>query len=457
MWIKNSLYKSIFKLLGINGFSYLVMFLSSVIIFRTVDKSYYGLYVIMLSLFAITELMMAGLNDCIVRFLNDKISLKEKQSIVFFVLLYKYFLISIFIVCAYLGRKYGFLEFLIGNYNEVSSVVNSFLFVVILNGLLSNFISINNSILNSQKEYKYTAKVEFFRNIVSLIVVFTLSFFTTNYLHYLYSGIVISLFLLIFLASRISRYFNSFSLIEVIKAKTNLEVAKKYILPYSAPLTGSSILTYVKNNLPILILGKEFSLEGVAVFSILKTFFKALHSVSGSFVNPMMSKFLELKNHGDEFFKNLNTIYFGILFLRTSLYLVFLFLVDYLFLLYKLSNSEANKFIFFVLGLEYVVAGLSSIYGIILRLEGNTRKVLNVSLVRFTVELVLLYFLLLKYGIMGAALVLLIARYVEILVSYLYVRNLKLFPYSWLFLVLFFLAIIYYFNKMQLIQLPIYL
>ncbi|MDC1536799.1 hypothetical protein N8516_06510, partial [Candidatus Thioglobus sp.] len=97
-----------------------------------------------------------------------------------------------------------------------------------------------------------------------------------------------------------------------------MEVAKKYILPYSAPLTGSSILTYVKNNLPILILGKEFSLEGVAVFSILKTFFKALHSVSGSFVNPMMSKFLELKNHGDEFFKNLNTIYFGILFLRTS-------------------------------------------------------------------------------------------------------------------------------------------
>ena len=107
----SSLYKSILHLISINGFSYFVMFLSSVIIFRTVDKSYYGLYVIMMSLFAITELLMAGLNDCIVRFLNDKIPLKDKQGIIFFVLLYKYFLIFLFIICIYIGKKYGFFEF----------------------------------------------------------------------------------------------------------------------------------------------------------------------------------------------------------------------------------------------------------------------------------------------------------------------------------------------------------
>ena len=84
-------------MLGVNGLSYLILFLISIVIFRTVDKSYYGLYVIMLSLFAIVELLMAGFNDSIVRFLKDKIPLVDKQSIVLFVLYYKYFLIFSFI------------------------------------------------------------------------------------------------------------------------------------------------------------------------------------------------------------------------------------------------------------------------------------------------------------------------------------------------------------------------
>ena len=112
---------------------------------------------------------------------------------------------------------------------------------------------------------------------------------------------------------------------------------------------------------------------------------------------------------------------------------------------------NAIVFIFYVLGLEYIVAGMINIYGIILRLESNTRKVLNASLTRFAVEIILIYLILLEYGIMGAALILLIARYIETLVTYLYARNRKLFPFSWLLLVLFFLAIIYYFNKMLLI------
>ena len=62
---KNSLLKSIIHLIGVNGVSYFLLFLISIVIFRTVDKSFYGLYVIMLSLFAIVELLMAGFNDSI--------------------------------------------------------------------------------------------------------------------------------------------------------------------------------------------------------------------------------------------------------------------------------------------------------------------------------------------------------------------------------------------------------
>ena len=150
---RSSLFRPILHLLGVNGISYLILFLISIVIFRTVDKSYYGLYVIILSLFAVVELLMAGFNDSIVRFLKDKIPLIDKQNIVLFILYYKYFLIFLFITIIYIAKQYGFFEFMIGNYDEVTDVVDSFLLVAILNGILSTFIGVNNCILNAQHQY----------------------------------------------------------------------------------------------------------------------------------------------------------------------------------------------------------------------------------------------------------------------------------------------------------------
>ncbi len=354
--IQNPILSSISYLLGVNGISYLILFLISIVIFRTVDKSYYGLYVIMLSLFAVIELFMAGFNDAIVRFLKDKIPLSDKQNIVLFVLYYKYLLIFLFILCIYIARQYGFFEFLIGNYNEVSDVIDSFLLVVILNGIFSTFIGVNNCILNSQQKYKLTANIGLVRNVVYLLVVITLSFYTKDYLHYLYSSIALSGIVLIFLSIKIFQDFKEFSISNIIKSKFSIDIGRKYIFPYATPLTASSLLTYVKNYLPTIILGKEFSLENVAVFSILKTFFKALHSVSGSFVDPMMSKFLELKNNTEDFSAKMNSIFWGTFFLRLLLFAILASLVQYIFLIYKIENSQVHQLIFYVLGLERLVS-----------------------------------------------------------------------------------------------------
>jgi O-antigen/teichoic acid export membrane protein len=438
-------------LIGVNGISYLILLLISIVIFRTVDKSYYGLYVIMLSLFAVVELLMAGFNDSIVRFLKDKILLVDKQSIVLFVLCYKYFLIFSFIVIIYIAKHYGLFELLIGDYDGVEDVLDSFLLVTILNGLLSAFIGVNNCILNSQHKYKFTAKMSFVKNLVYLLIVCTLSFYTQNYLDYLYSNIALSLVLLMFLTIKINKDFSEFSVPSLIRSKFSVDIGKKYIFPYAFPLTGSSLLTYVKNHLPTLILGKEFSLEDVAVFSILKTFFKALHTVSGSFIEPMMSKFLELKNNTQEFIINMNSIFYGSFFLRLSSFIVLSLLAQYLFLVYKIENNEINLFIFYILGAEYIVAGFIISYGIVLRLEKNTKKVLAASFIRFVVELLLIYFILLDYGLIAAALILLMARYVETVVTYLFIRKQNVFYFSGILLFCFLPIIIYSLFKLLVI------
>jgi hypothetical protein len=194
-------------------------------------------------------------------------------------------------------------------------------------------------------------------------------------------------------------------------------------------------------------LGKEFDLEDVAVFSILKTFFKALHSVSGSFIDPMMSKFLELKSNVKDFSTKMNAIFYGAFFLRLSLFVVLSLLVQYFFLIYKIESNAINQFIFYVLGLEYVIAGMILCYGIILRLDKTTNKVLIASIVRFVVEITLIYLILMDYGIVAAALILLISRYVETVTTYLYIRRQRIFNQSGFVLFAFSLPVLYFLYK----------
>jgi O-antigen/teichoic acid export membrane protein len=424
------------------------MFLISIVIFRTVDKSHYGLYVVIVSLFAVIDLLLAGLNDSIVRFLNDKISLNEKQNIVLLILCYRYFLIFMFVAVIYIARQSGFFEFLIDNYSEVSDILDSFLIVAILNGVIGTIIGINTSVLNSQKYYKLNANLGLIRNVIYLLIVLLLSFYSEDYLDYLHSSILLSLILLLYLSIKIHKECYAFSLGNLIRTKLNLSVVKQYIFPYSVPLTLSSLLTYVKNHLPILILGKEFSLGEVAVFSILKTLFKSMHSVSGSFIDPMMAKFLELKNNTKTFTKKINAIFYGTFALRFFSLLAFIVLMKYFFIIYKIENNEINQFIFYVLGIEYVVAGMILSYGVILKLEKSTIKILIASIVRFAIEVLLIYFLLIEYGIMAAAVILLVARYTETVTTYLLIIRQGILNWTGFLLVIWALPVLYFLSKL---------
>ena len=424
------------------------MFLISIVIFRTVDKSHYGLYVVIVSLFAVIDLLLAGLNDSIVRFLNDKISLNEKQNIVLLILCYRYFLIFMFVAATYIARQSGFFEFLIDNYSEVSDILDSFLIVAILNGVIGTIIGINTSVLNSQKYYKLNANLGLIRNVIYLLIVLLLSFYSEDYLDYLHSSILLSLILLLYLSIKIHKECYEFSLGSLIRTKLNLSVVKQYIFPYSVPLTLSSLLTYVKNHLPILILGKEFALGEVAIFSILKTLFKSMHSISGSFIDPMMAKFLELKNNTKTFTKKINAIFYGTFALRFFSFLVFIFLMKYFFLIYKIENNKISQFIFYVLGIEYVIAGMILSYGVILKLEKSTIKILIASFVRFVIEVLLIYFLLIEYGIMAAAVILLVARYAETVTTYLLIIRQGILKRTGFLLVIWVLPVLYFMSKL---------
>jgi hypothetical protein len=140
----------------------------------------------------------------------------------------------------------------------------------------------------------------------------------------------------------------------------------------------------------------------------------------------------------------MNAIFYGTFLLRLSLFIALSLLMQYFFLIYKIEDNEVSQFVFYVLGLEYVVAGMILNYGIVLRLDKTTNKVLIASVIRFVVELTLIYLILLSYGIMAAALIMLLARYIETVASYLFIRRQRVFNNSGLVLLGFIPPIVYF-------------
>ena len=144
----------------------------------------------------------------------------------------------------------------------------------------------------------------------------------------------------------------------------------------------------------------------------------------------------------------MNAIFSVTFLLRLFLFAIVSLLMQYFFLIYSIEDNEVNQFIFYVLGLEYVIAGMIISFGIILRLNKTTNKVLITSIVRFVVELTLIFLILLDYGIMAAALILLVARYVETVVTYFFIKKHRIFKKSGFVLLAIALPIPYFLYKL---------
>ncbi len=87
---------------------------------------------------------------------------------------------------------------------------------------------------------------------------------------------------------------------------------------------------------------------------------------------------------------------------------------------------------------------MMTVYGTLLSLKTDTKKLFYTSLGRFFLECILIYFFLFEYGILGAALILLLSRYFETILAYLFIRKEKVLKFTFISLLVL-LLFIYYF------------
>lgn len=444
---KNSLGRLIIYLISSNALNYLILFIVSILIFRNVDRTHYGLYVLIGSVFAISELLMAGFNQAIDRYMKEDIPKEDKQQIILLTAYYKYTILILFLITLVIMGVFGLERILIAQYEEVKAVFQEYLLMATINGILTIMLGISQTILVSLYHYKFVNNLSILKSIVYLISVMILINLTDNYFYYLIVNTILTMLLFVIVSQKIYSAHNEYSFFTLFNTRVEIRVFKNYLIPYSAPLTGTSILTYVKNHLPIILLGKEFTLEDVALFSILKNFFKNLHSLSSSFLGQLTSRLIELKNNTARFIVAINILYYGSYIARIFVYLIFVLLVEYFFILFKINDSYESRMIFYILGLEYVIAGLASVYGVLFSLESKTLKLFYASGIRFFIETILIFLILPHYGAIGAAIILLISRSSETIVFYLMMRSQKTIKYPILGLVILLPFVIYFILK----------
>jgi len=179
---KTSLNKSISYLFASNIFNFVIVFISSIFVFRNINKDDYGLYVLILSIFAIVELFMGGYNQSITRFLKENIPAKDKTQIIIYTIYYKYFILSIFLFLIFIIYQIDFIKYLIRDYSEVSDIVDKYILVAVLGSILSVLSGISSTILTTLYHYKITNNSLIIKNSCYLICVMFLMYFTDDYL-----------------------------------------------------------------------------------------------------------------------------------------------------------------------------------------------------------------------------------------------------------------------------------
>jgi len=337
------------------------------------------------------------------------------------------------------------LEFIVSDYSEVRDRIDDYILISIAFCFVSITIGLSSVILFSLYHYSFVANLNILRNLVYLFMVIGLIFVTDNYIYYLYVSWALSVVTMSILIWKIGSDYKEYSIFEVMKNKLDIKVYREYLYPYAIPLTGSSLMMYAKQHLPILVLGKEFELNTIASYSIMKNIVKAMHGVTGSFMEKLISKLIEKRNDKVKFKKIINTIFYGMITTRLMLYFSLILFMDIIFSIYKIDDDDVNQLIVYILGAEFVVAGLMVVYGVLLQLEKNTKYIFYISLSRFIFELTLIFLILMEYGVLAAALIFLLSRYLETLIASFVVAKDGVVEYSRA-TVLFFLPVMVYFS-----------
>ncbi len=359
-------------------FSSFILFLSSIILIRALPKDEYGLYVLTLVFFAFFDLLISGIDASLIRFIPTSGKKIQHQLVATVFSIKTFITISILTLLVFLH------DFSINILNIPSEklLVYENLYLIISIGFISKYVVTTIiTLLNAFMLYGVLFRLTVLNSLATLVISLSVSFYNLNVWQY---TLLITAFsfiygiVAIYALSQQGKLSHK-EIFTSINIETIKSIAKNKMLPYSLPLFGVGMLSYVKNYLPSFMLGAMVSLETLAVYSIFKRLTDFLHKGYAGFIQglyPKLFKMIHSKN------KAIDKLYYIGLALRIVVFAALYFGYELILDIYNIEQSENNYLIFLVLISVFLTMYMGMFFNLIIQSQGNTFSMFKASFAR---------------------------------------------------------------------------
>ncbi len=434
----------VFKALNLNFLNSLLPLATSLLIFIAFDRSLQGCYRTLLALLAICELFLSGLDGSILRFWSSQeVPKEDKQAIIQLVFFIKSGTMLLFLGSAFFLQQFPSVERFLLSEEALAIGYQPYFYLALGFTFLSSLTLTVSKCFIASRLFGYIFRLTLIREFLTVLVVLFLITLNYSFLSVLIAQFLIYLGLLFFNIRYAWKQKEFFYLhTQKYPISTYQRIYQNYLRNYSLPISFTSVLTYAKNNLPLVLLGKS-KLHVVADYHFLRNTFLKIHKLSSGYLAYLLPKFVEMYEKDPRHFsRRFNQLFWASQLFRLMIWIAVCFFGIPFLLLFKMDSSY--QFILILFSLELMAADIATFNAEVIHLKTDTRSLFYASFLRAMIEVPCILVLTQKLGGVGASVTLLISRLVECGVLLRYASPLKVLTHQRKIFVLLWIFTLFY-------------
>ena len=392
----------------------------SILLVRHISKADYGLWRVLASLIAFTQLLFVGFDHAITRFVPVE-SRRDADAVVWSAFALKAALAAVVLVA--LVASLPALPRWLDIPPDMQPLFGQLFWLMVASAALSPISTTLFATAGAHKLFALIFRVSVAKQAAVFACVIGVVTLNLGLTHYVTCELVLSLAQVVYLwrASAPVTSERGGDLLAALRTAHPWALMRtgwsSYIKAYAMPLTATSALSYVRGHVPIILLGSQFSLESAAVYSILRNMLTTIHKGIGSVIKGVFPRVFEMYESDRDrfirrFYRYMNAAYA----LRVAIGGTIVAGAPVIFWVYKIDRTPLVVLVLGILVLEFLLAEIVGVSNLTVMLSKRTTMLLWSAGVRFTLEAVLIVLVTLRYGFLGAAITLFLSRSAETLV-----------------------------------------
>lgn len=391
--------------------SMIASFLSSILIVRLLGAELYGKYIYLTALIAILPIWYTAFDQILIRFAPEESTEKKIEllkGVIFLKILFFLLLSSIFSIYIFTFER---------NFIQQDNIFLLVMILLLCKEFITIFQTSYSAIINIYEKYISLTFASVANSIIYLLFIFIISF--QNFSHkkilflmtfFMLTGTFLTYLFSRHLANKLLKINYSLYNISLSNIK-NIFVRNKIM--YFGPLQFTNIQSYLKLYLAQLLLANFTTYTNVAYYELIRKIFTITHKFIPKIMDLFIPSLIYKKNQDHLKFLFHLKQYSMFYFLSVSLLALLLFYnSNILFNVYNLEYTKDAQLMTFIFSMNLIVLSISNFHGLVQKTSSNTIWIAIASFIHSTFGSLIMYLLVQKYNMVGAALGTLIGSFI---------------------------------------------